>query len=279
MIVYLYGPDSYRRQKELNRIIEEYKQKYSNLSYNYFDLENPEEFSRLEEFSGQLLIFDNQKLAVLKNIFNVELEKIKKFLNTYLNDKSFTLLISEEDVPPPALNFLVEKAFLIKSFEYLKGDKWRFFIQKEAQKRNISITPKALNFLAEAFEGDTWGLINELDKIGLIKKQMINADSSADKHRYLIDVSDLEKIGDYRYETPNIFEYINAISKGGSLSKRIVALEKLFLAQEEPVKIFNIFASLKFLPARLIQKLADYDAMVKLGKLDYEEVLLDLVLQ
>jgi len=278
MIIYLYGPDSYRRQIELNRIIEEYKQKYSNLSYNYFDLENPEEFSRLEEFGGQLLIFDNQKLAVLKNIFNIELEKIKKFLNTYLNDKSFTLLISEEDVPPPALNFLVEKAFLIKSFEYLKGDKWRFFIQKEAQKRNISITQKALNFLAEAFEGDTWGLINELDKIGLIKTQ-INADSSVDKHRYLIDVSDLEKIGDYRYEAPNIFEYINAISKGGSLSKRIVALEKLFLAQEEPVKIFNIFASLKFLPVRLIQKLADYDVMVKLGKLDYEEVLLDLVLQ
>jgi len=279
MIIYLYGPDSYRRQIELNRIIEEYKQKYSNLSYNYFDLENPEEFSRLEEFGGQLLIFDNQKLAVLKNIFNIELEKIKKFLNTYLNDKSFTLLISEEDVPPPALNFLVEKAFLIKSFEYLKGDKWRFFIQKEAQKRNISITPKALNFLAEAFEGDSWGLINELDKIGLIKKQMINEDSSTDKHKYLIDVSDLEKIGDYRYEAPNIFEYINAISKGGSLSKRIVALEKLFLAQEEPVKIFNIFASLKFLPVRLIQKLADYDVRVKLGKLDYEEVLLDLVLQ
>jgi len=291
MVVYLYGPDSYRRQKKLNKIIEEYKRKYSNLSYNYFDFDpstgsgqasstgsGQEEFLRLKEFSSQLLIFDNKKLAILKNIFAIDPKKLKEFLNSYLNAEDFTILISEENSPPPELNFLTKKAFLAEKFEYLEGDKWRFFIQKEAQKRNIALTPKALNFLAKVFQNDTWGLINELDKIGLIKIQ-INADSNGNKGRYLIDVFDLKKFGDYRYESPNIFEYINAVLRNWPLPQRIVALEKLFIAQEEPIKIFNIFASLKILPTKLIQKLAHYDVMVKSGKLDYEEVLLDLALQ
>ncbi len=61
--------------------------------------------------------------------------------------------------------------------------------------------------------------------------------------------------------------------------QKITALERLFIGQEEPVKIFNILASQNRLPIGLIQKLADYDAMVKSGRIDYEEVLLDLALQ
>ena len=55
-------------------------------------------------------------------------------------------------------------------------------------------------------------------------------------------------------------------------------MEKLFIAQEEPVKIFNIMASLSRLPKELLQEFADYDVKVKSGKLDYEEVLVDLAL-
>ena len=158
-----------------------------------------------------------------------------------------------------------KKAFSVEKFENLKGDKWRFFIQKEARERNIAFTPRALNFLTKAFQDDSWGLVNELNKLILA---FISP----------IDVKDLEKIGDYHYESPDIFGYINAVSRDWPLGQRIIALEKLFISQEEPVKIFNILASLKWLPTKLIQKLADYDIMVKSGKLDYEEVLLDLAL-
>ncbi len=283
MLIFLYGPDSYRRQKESNRIIEEYRRKYSGFSYDYFDLENPEEFFRLREFSSQLLIFDNKKLAVLTNIYETDSKKLKEFFKPYLDSEDFTILISEENSPPPELNLLKKKAFSVEKFENLEGDKWRFFIQKEARERNIAFTTRALNFLAEAFQNDSWGLVNELDKIGLISPiGLIDIG--------LIDIKDLEKIGDYHYESPDIFGYINAVSRDWplprnstslslrGLARRIIALEKLFISQEEPVKIFNILASLKWLPTKLIQKLADYDIMVKSGKIDYEEVLLDLAL-
>lgn len=266
MLIFLYGPDSYRRQKKLNKIIEEYRNKYSNLSCDYFDLENLDEFFRLKEFAAQMLIFDNKKLAVLKSIYEIDTSKIQEFLKKYLNSEDFTVLISEEKSPPLELKFLLKKSFSVEEFKELKEENWRFFIRKEAGERKLLLAPQAVNFLAEAFKGDSWGLINELDKLSLLSQ------------KGQIDTQDLKKIGDYPYQSPNIFTFINAIIRDWSLSQRITTLEKLFIGQEEPVKIFNILASLTQLPQKLIQRLADYDVMVKSGKLDYEEVLVDLAL-
>ncbi len=278
MIIYLYGPDSYRRQKKINKIVEEYRKKYSGLSCDFFDFDpsigsgqapstssGQEEFNRLNEFSGQGLLFDVKKMAVLKNVFEIDVKLMKEFFKKHLTSEDFTILISENVSPPKEFDFLIKKAFLAEKFENLEGERWRFYIQKESRERKINLTSKAVDFLADVYAGDSWGLIAELEKISLF------AGDSA------VDVVDLKKIGDYGYESPDIFGYINAVIRG-DLPRRIIALEKLFVNQEEPVKIFNIFASLNRLPKDLIRKLADYDIMVKSGKLDYEEALLDLAL-
>ncbi len=266
MLIFLCGPDSYRRQKKLNKIVEEYRNKYSGLSYDCFDLENPEEFLELKEFASQQLIFDNKKLAFLKNIYEIDEKELVGFFKSYLNSEDLTILVSEENKPTEKLKFLLKKAFLVEEFENLKGEKWQFFIQKETNQRKLLLTPKAINFLAEAFKENSWGLINELDKLSLVSK------------RGPIDIEDLRRISDYPYQSLNIFTFANAVIENWPLPQKTRALEKLFMAQEEPVKIFNILASLKRLPTKLIQKLADYDVMVKSGKIDYEEVLLDLAL-
>ena len=111
-----------------------------------------------------------------------------------------------------------------------------------------------------------WGLINELDKISLISKKS------------QIDTADFKKIGDYDAESPDIYGFINAVSGNWPLMERIINLEKLFMANEEPAKIFNFMASSRWLGRGLIKKLADYDVMVKSGKIDYEEILVDLAL-
>jgi len=284
MLIFLYGQDSYRRQKKSNSFIEGYRQKHSNLSLDYFDLDpstgsGQEEFFRLKEFGKQMLIFsaiggsasggDNKKMAVLKNAFSTDtaaaVKELREFLKKYLNDESLTILISEETIPEE-LKSLAKKAFLLEKFEPLEGDKWLFFVQKEAQQRKVSLSSQAVYFLARVFKNDGWGLINELDKIALLSKK----DS--------IEPSDLMDIGDYNQESPDIFDFINRVIRNWSLPEKTIALERLFISQEEPVKIFNIMASLKKLPIGLIKKLADYDVMVKSGKIDYEEVLLDLAL-
>ena len=266
MIIFLHGSDSYRRQKRLNVIVDEYRRKYSNLSCDFFDLGNSEEFLRLKEFSGQRSLFDNKKMAVLNNIFEIETKELKVFFKKYLDAEDFTILISEEKLPPKELEFIIKKAFKVEEFPNLESEKWRFFIQKEAKERKAILTPGAVNFLAEVYKNDSWGLVNELDKISLISP--ISP----------VDIIDLKKIGDYNYESPDIFAFINAVSRNWSLARRMNTLEKLFISQEEPVKIFNIFASLNWLPRQIIKKLADCDIMVKSGKMNYEEVLVDLAL-
>ncbi len=266
MIIFLYGSDSYRRQKKLNKILEEYSHKYSNLSCDYFDLENSDELSRLKEFAAQMLIFDNKKLAVLKNTYEADEEKLKEFFKQYLNSEDFTILISEDNSPPAELKFFLKKSFSTEKFKELEGEDWRFFIQKEVKERKLLLTSAAIKFLADAFVGNGWGLINELDKLVLLSKNSP------------IDAKDLKQIGGYQYQSQNIFSFINAVIENWPPSQKIIMLEKLFIGQEEPVKIFNILASLKRLPNKLIQKLADYDVMVKSGKLDYEEILLDLAI-
>lgn len=270
MLIFLYGPDSYRRRQKLNRIIEEYQRKYSSISCDYFDFEIPEAISRFKEFSAQLLLFDNKKLAILENIFNINPKKLKEIIKPYLDSKDFTILISEENSAPAELKLLLDKAVIIEEFDILKGEKRRFFVQKEIKKRNLILTPKAISFLSEIFSGDNYGLINELEKISFLPK--------AANQNQQIDIKDLKEFGDYQYLSPNIFDFISALLKNWSLSKKMVVLEKLFLVQEEPVKIFNILASRNFLPKELIKRLADYDVMIKSGKMDYEEVLLDLVI-
>ena len=64
--------------------------------------------------------------------------------------------------------------------------------------------------------------------------------------------------------------------RGGMVTKRLYALEKVFASQEPAAKIFNILAAQA---GELTPRFAEYDIEIKSGKLEYEEVLLDLVLR
>lgn len=267
MIILLYGLDSYRRQRKLNKIVEEYKQKHSNISLERFSLGEEGEFERLKDFAGQMSIFGINKLAILKNISEVEPEKIKEFLKNYSDSESLTILISEDFVSGEFEN-LLKKAFLTEKFDELNAEKLKFFAQKEIQNSGVLISDSALNFLAQNFKGDTWSFMNELEKLILLKSQA-NTE---------ISISDVKNAGDYFYEAPNMFDFINSVVRNLSPKQKIVNLEKLLLGQEEPAKVFNFMASSRYLSKDLVKKLADCDVLAKSGKLDYEDVFLDLAL-
>lgn len=273
MIIFLYGSDSYRRRKKLNEVVGEYQRKHSNLTLERFDLnknndENNDEFLRLREFCFNRSLFTDKKMAVIEGVLehakSAPPPSIIEFLKSNLKNKDATLLISGNESPPEKFSFLIEKPVQSQEFENLEGERLKFFIRKEARSRNINLTPQAINFLAENFKENSWGLITELDKISLVGSQSI-------------DISDLQKIGDFS-ESPDIFNFIGLFLRGYP-SKRAALknLELLFIFHEEPRKIFNILASMSR-SQQLVNRLAGYDVSVKSGKMDYEEALLDLAL-
>ena len=68
MIIFLYGPDDYRRLQKKREILAEFKKKHSDLGVCIFDMTSGAT-DDLEEFLRAQSIFENKKLAVIENLF------------------------------------------------------------------------------------------------------------------------------------------------------------------------------------------------------------------
>src|SRR3989344_3047608 len=253
MIIYLYGQDSYRRQEKLKSIVAEYQKKHSALTIDHFDLaarsENGREFERLKDFSGGQSLFGETRLGVVHGLEDAEKE-FADFLKLAAEKKSITLVIAADEKPKKEFDFLLKKPVQSQEFPPLKTAELTIFIKKEMEKRSIKFSSSHLSSLISIYGGDTWGIVTELDKIALGGK---------------IEAEVL---------MPQFFSLIQRI-KSGTLASRISALAYL-LENEEPAAVFNVTASIA--DPELKVKMADYDVAVKSGKLEYEEVLTDLVL-
>ncbi len=261
MIILLYGPDEYRRLQKRNGIIAEFKKKHTNVALSRFDLSNEEEFASFAEFVSSQSLFDPKKLVILDNVFLSEEKSLQDVLKKAAKNKDITVLVSEKNKTNEDLTFLGRKSANIKmqDFPYLTGAKWEAFVSEFARENSAALQPSALNFLAEVYQNDTWGLVTEIQKIALLGKKNI-------------ELNDLEKLG--LEVSPDFFGLLGGL-KNQELNKRMVALEKLFLLNAPMPRIFNTIAYQ--LPDKL-ERLAKYDILVKSGKLDYEEVLVDLVI-
>ena len=127
------------------------------------------------------------------------------------------------------------------------------FILEEAGKRKLNISSQFVNKLMLSYRNDTWAYITELDRLVFSGTENVSRMTGID--------------GNY------FFKLLNGL-RGYNLSGRLMALELLLAENEEPAKIFNILAAQK----NLKNKFANYDLLVKSGRLEYEEVLLDFVL-
>ncbi len=106
MIIFLYGPDSFRRQQKRKEYIERYKNKYQAIGYFDFNIKNSDaEFEKLREFCSSHSLFENVKLAVVEN-FLTDQKAIVDFLKANLENKELTILLSENKAPIKKFDFL-----------------------------------------------------------------------------------------------------------------------------------------------------------------------------
>jgi DNA polymerase III delta subunit len=272
MIIFLYGPDDYRRSEKKRSIIAEFSKKRSEIGLGVFDLE---EKTALEELGGFLRtqsIFETAKLAVLENAFELEAPKLSKLLKPFVEEKNITILITEKDKPLKALAFLLDKPVLAQKFEQLAGAEWTTFIQVEAKKNDVKLTPAAAQFLGTIYEGDTWGLITEIEKLRGFKNSGVVAAGKTVVASAPIDKKDLD-IFDFEV-APNYWGLINGL-KSFDIKNRLYSFETMLAANDPPAKIFNILASQW---QEKTPHMAEYDLAVKSGKVDYEEALVDLLI-
>ena len=100
MIVFLYGENSYNSYKNLNGLINKYKEKHKeSVNFFEFNFEEEDDWDRLRSAVQVLPLFKENKLIVVKNIFNSkESDNFKNLIekNNLIEDKNTFLIIWEK---------------------------------------------------------------------------------------------------------------------------------------------------------------------------------------
>ena len=259
MIIFLYGPDEYRRLKKKQLLLAEFRKKHSGLAIRAFDCAGEGVPAALHDFLGNQSIFDPVRLAVLEGALEDPSKELAEDIRSMVGRSDTTLLISEKDAPNKAFRFLLKKPVLFQKFEHLEGVQWRTFIKQEAAQNGVALDEAALVFFARVYANDTWRLATELAKIGSLGKSTIQkADLVA------LDVE----------LRPDFWQLVTGL-RSWNTEERLAILEKLFSIGEPAGKIFNILA---YQQPEKLATFAAYDTAIKSGKLDYEEALLDFAI-
>ena len=119
MIIFLAGPDSYRRSLKEREIIDAYRKKHGSISDDRFDFSQDPEIEDLEVFLVNNSMFETHKLAVIESISKVPPARLAKLLKSYLEDGSkTTILIVSDGTQPLRLSSLKRNPPCIRSFCY-----------------------------------------------------------------------------------------------------------------------------------------------------------------
>lgn len=141
MIIFLYGPDDYRRTQKKKDLIAEFLKKRSEQGIGVFDLAEGGALAEFEEFLENQQLFESAKFAVLENAFEVKPDQLAKILKPFMERKATTILISEKDKPVKALAFLTKKPVVFQEFKNLTDAFLEHFVVEEGKRTASLLTP------------------------------------------------------------------------------------------------------------------------------------------
>jgi len=209
MIIFLYGPDTYRSRQKLNEIIEHYKKIHkSGLNLKYFVGEN----LNFEDFRDEILqpsMFSGKKLVIVNNVF-LNSEFKEKFLKDFQHRSFFekgrakdVILFYETNEISKDDNFfkLLKKSGQSQEFKLLEGQTLRNWVKKEIESYQAKADSQAIEKLINFVGNDSWRLSNEIKKLVSYRK---------DKN---IQTKDIELLVKPKIEA-DIFKTIDAIAIG-----------------------------------------------------------------
>ena len=258
MLIFLHGPDSYRRKQKINELREGYRTKGTPVLEASFDLLEGEGFLKFKTFRESPLLFYPFRVAVIENAFAYEDEKsLIELLENVCEDKTIVCIVSEGRAPRKSLAFLTKKPVLSQQFKPFSPAEFKTWMIKEAGGRGLRLREAEMQYFALNYSSDLWGAITELDAFALQKKER-------------------EMPREHDLLHADFFELASLLRIGGA-PRALFPVFEILLEREDPARIFNFLAY----RARPEEKprFADYDVAVKSGKLDYDTALLDVLIR
>jgi len=229
MIIFLYGPDTYRSRQKLNEIVEHYKKIHkSGLNLKYFDGENLN-FQDFTDEVRQSSMFKEKKLAILNNVFSNSgfKEKFLKERKKFVGSENIILFYEKEKISEDDSFFLFLKKYSkSQEFKPLEDQKLKNWVKKELKNFGAKINEKALDKFIEFVGNNLWQMANEIKKLVSFKNGKI------------IEEKDVELLVKPKIES-DIFETIDAVASKNR--KRALQLLKTHLEKgDSPFYLFSM---------------------------------------
>lgn len=162
MIRFLYGPDTYRSRQELKRIIEEYKANKDWLDFTRIDCRDNEVFQEIRESVDTVPMFNQEKLIVLENAFNLQEEILEFFKKRDLKNVEVIFWEEKPDKKTKLFKFLHKNS---KEFLLLKNNQLKTWIKDYIKEQKGNINNQAIEKLIEYIGKDLWRMTSEINKL------------------------------------------------------------------------------------------------------------------
>ncbi len=255
MIIFLYGPDSYRSQEKVNEIIERYKESHkSGLNLKYLNAKETD-FQDFENIFKVTSMFEETKLVVLQNTFLNQ-----KFQEDFLDKvdglvKSKDVTLVHEKDPVSDKNKLfkaLENKAKTQEFGFLGGVKLTSWVKRGFDDHQAKIAPDAIEELVNYVGNDLWQMDNEIKKLVNFKKGK------------MIEVEDVYNLVRPKIEV-DIFKTIDALAEKNK--KRALKLLHNHLDKgDSPLYLLSMI-NFQFRNLLVVKELVDsykpYDVILK----------------
>jgi DNA polymerase-3 subunit delta len=244
MIIFLYGPDTYRSRQKLNEIVERYKKIHkSGLNLKYFDFKK-DSFEDFRDAFKSSSMFDEKKLLILRNAFlNSDLEeKFVNFIKELAKSKEVIVFYEKEIKKDTPLFKLLIKHGKSQNFQLLEGFRLKNWVKKEFKKYSTEIDDSALNLLLDFVGNNLWQMVNEIRKL------------VSYKNGKRIKVKDVQTLVRPKIET-DIFKTIDAIAQKDK--KRALELVKKHLEKGDSPTFILAMINFQFRNLLMIKDLIE----------------------
>lgn len=216
MIIFLYGPDTYRSRKKLSALKQKFISSKDKKGISVAELNAREinvDLLRKAILSSGL--FSEKRLIIIKGILqSVVSPKEKELLNTLaqeaheiLKNTGGNILIffdkefKQNNLTPwqKKIYTALKKTKYAQEFKHLKRSQLMAWIKKYVTKHDLNIEPSAIKLLVDICGNNLWNLQNELDKLIAYSKSLIQ---KKDVHELIISKTE-----------QNIWNLIDAIGQ------------------------------------------------------------------
>lgn len=173
MIIFLYGPDSFRAREKINSFKERFVREVDKSGLNLVELEADKiSINDLNKAIATQSFLSKKRMAVIKNVceqkknFQTELLELLKRGN-YRESKEDNILIFYDEKPDKRaalFKYLAGSKFK-EEFEILTGNDLNKWVRARVATKGGQINSLNGNLLASKSDGNLWALSNEIDKL------------------------------------------------------------------------------------------------------------------